>query len=70
MSSADLRISVINHNNNKNDDKLNSKIQKFESDIKKSLRVSCRENLNEYLFNSTLHGLRYVGDRTITRIER
>lgn len=69
MSSSGLQISVINSNNDKND-KLDSKIQKFESDIKKSLRVSCRENLNDYLLNSSLHGLRYVGDRTITRLER
>lgn len=74
MSSAGLEISFINKNNtndNKTDEKLDLvKIQKFEDDINKSLRVSCRENFNEYLYNSTLHGLRYVGDRTITRVER
>lgn len=66
MSSSALGVNNINSNN----DKIDSKIEKFENDIKKSLRVSCRENLNEYLFNSSLHGLRYVGDRTITRLER
>lgn len=65
MSSTGLRISVID---NKKKDKFDSKIQKFDND--NSLRVSCRDNLNEYLLNSTLHGLRYVGNRTITRIER
>lgn len=29
-----------------------------------------RKNLHQYLINSTLHGLKYVGDRTITRFER
>lgn len=30
----------------------------------------CRENFNHYLVNTTLHGLKYVGDRKITRPER
>lgn len=51
-------------------DKLDSKLNKLESAMKRDMGVNCRENLNEYLFNSTLHGLRYVGDRTITRVER
>lgn len=51
-------------------DRLNSNLKKFEQEIKNSGRVSCRENFNDYLYNSTLHGLRYVGDRTISRFER
>lgn len=66
MSSSEFRVSVIENKN----EKIDSKIENIENDIKKSLRVSCRTNLNEYLFNSTIHGLRYVGDRTITRLER
>lgn len=65
MSAPETQISVINKN-----DKSDSKLDKIENDIKKNLSISCRENLNEYFFNSTLHGLRYVGDRTITRVER
>lgn len=61
-----MEISVI-HNRK---ERLDSKLQKIESDIRKDLNVTCRENLNEYLAVSTLHGLRYVGDRTISRCER
>lgn len=39
-------------------DNLDAKFQKLEKDIKKSLRVSCREQFNEYLNSSTLHGPR------------
>lgn len=35
-----------------------------------SVTKSLKENFNQYLTNSTLHGLKYVGDRTITRFER
>lgn len=33
-------------------------------------RLTCQENFNQYLVNTTLHGLRYVGDRSITLFER
>lgn len=65
MSEPETQMSAINKK-----DKIDSKLHKFEHDIKENLSVSCRDNFNEYLFNSTLHGLRYVGDRTITRVER
>lgn len=32
--------------------------------------LSFMENLQQYLMNSTLHGLRYVGERHITVFER
>lgn len=51
-------------------DKDNSKMKKIEQEIKDTHHVDCRENLNEYLNNSSLHGLRYVGDRSISRLER
>lgn len=66
MSAPEVQISVLQNRK----EKLSSRIRKFEDDIKRTLNVDCRENLNEYLFNSTLHGLRYVGDRTISRFER
>lgn len=31
---------------------------------------TCNENVEQYLVNSTLHGLRYVGDRKISYFER
>lgn len=32
--------------------------------------VGCGENVREYLLNSTLHGLRYIGDTQISVFER
>lgn len=29
-----------------------------------------KENLQQYTLNSSLHGLKYIGDQTITRFER
>lgn len=53
-------------------DKIDPKLQRYKNDRSDDTEenISCRENLNEYLFSSTLHGLRYVGDRTISRFER
>lgn len=33
-------------------------------------RDTCRENFRQYLINTTLHGLKYVGDNTISFFER
>lgn len=33
-------------------------------------RATCRESFRQYLLNTTLHGLKYVGDGTITLFER
>lgn len=33
-------------------------------------RKSFQENLKQYLLSTTLHGLKYVGDNTITLFER
>lgn len=33
-------------------------------------KPECSEHLRQYLYNSTLHGLRYVGEVTITFFER
>lgn len=32
--------------------------------------VTCGENMHQYLLNSTLHGLRYVGETHISLFER
>lgn len=61
-----MQISVL-HNRK---EKLDPKMQTIENEIAENLTVTCRENFNEYLYNSSLHGLRYVGDRTISRLER
>lgn len=42
----------------------------IDDEVKKNVRITCRENFNQYLMNTTLHGLRYVGDRSITPFER
>lgn len=51
-------------------DRQNSRRRKIKKQIDETLQVSCHDNLSEYLVNSTLHGLRYVGDRSISRFER
>lgn len=61
-----MQISVLH----KRRDHLDSRMNKLENEIRDNLTVTCRENFNEYLYNSSLHGLRYVGDRTISRLER
>lgn len=66
MYSPETQISVLQSRR----ERINSKLKKFEKEVKDTLHVNCRENLNEYLYNSTLHGLRYVGDRSISRFER
>lgn len=44
--------------------------QLLADDVKKTVRVTCQDNFHDYLVNTTLHGLRYVGDRSITPFER
>lgn len=39
-------------------------------ETKNTVRESCRECFHQYLKNSTLHGLRYVGDQSLTLFER
>ncbi|XP_037040267.1 pickpocket protein 28 [Bradysia coprophila] len=41
-----------------------------DDDLAMEKRSSCQENLHQYLLNSTLHGLRYVGERQISPFER
>lgn len=42
----------------------------IDKEVKKNVRKTCQENFNQYLLNTTLHGLRYVGDKKITPFER
>ncbi|XP_037037296.1 pickpocket protein 28-like [Bradysia coprophila] len=44
--------------------------RKMELERRDQTRSSCNENMEQYLVNSTLHGLRYVGDRKISYFER
>lgn len=44
--------------------------QNFVKKDSKKLVTTCQANIYQYLLNTTLHGLKYVGDRTITRFER
>lgn len=66
MSSSRSKFSVIQNRK----ERLDSRWQAFENDIRRDFNVTCRQNFNEYLNNSSLHGLRYVGDRSISRWER
>lgn len=62
-----LRVDALHTIKRKND--LN--IKRLQTDVtRKSWQLRCREHFNEYLLNTTLHGLRYVGDRKCTRSER
>lgn len=36
----------------------------------KIYKTTCHESFRQYLKNTTLHGLKYVGDDTITLFER
>lgn len=38
--------------------------------VNSSRQGTCSRIFREYLFNATLHGLKYVGDGTITLFER
>lgn len=42
----------------------------IKSGAKKNVRINCRENFTQYMSNTTLHGLRYVGDPSLSYIER
>lgn len=48
-----------------------SNAQKKETDVQNNDRaITCNENFRQYLLNSTLHGLRYVGETQISVFER
>lgn len=40
------------------------------NDIEDEPSVNCFNNIKQYLMNSTLHGLRYVGDAKLSIFER
>lgn len=42
----------------------------IDDEVKETVSVTCRENFYQYLTNTTLHGLRYIGDQTLTVLER
>lgn len=48
----------------------NKLLPTIDDEVKKNFRITCQENFNQYLVNTTLHGLRYVGDRSIAVFER
>lgn len=42
----------------------------IDDEVKEAVTVTCRENFYQYLMSTTLHGLRYIGDQTLTALER
>lgn len=50
--------------------KLESQLKRFRDDVRRPSIDTCRENIHDYLKNTTLHGLKYIGDRSISRLER
>lgn len=47
-----------------------SKILRPSTATKKALFKTGRENFNQYMSTTTLHGLRYVGDKSLSSVER
>lgn len=66
MFGSRLQVGNIPKKHGKN--KLNQ--NSFQTEPRESKFSSCQENFNHFLQNTTLHGLKYIGDRTITRFER
>lgn len=56
---------TILHKNLKN----TQPIESIDSGLK-IYKTTCHESFRQYLKNTTLHGLKYVGDDTITLFER
>lgn len=50
--------------------KLESQLKRFRNDERRPSIDTCRENCDQYLKNTTLHGLKYIGDKSISRLER
>ncbi|KAG4079926.1 hypothetical protein HA402_006238 [Bradysia odoriphaga] len=65
QSSKRLKVNAIRHRNFKNTQRLDS----LQRDSK-TCETTCNESFRQYLRNTTLHGLKYVGDSTITLFER
>lgn len=61
-----LQVDVLH----KKKEKLELQLQHIQSDVKQPLFSKFRESCNEYLLNTTLHGLKYVGERKVSRLER
>lgn len=47
-----------------------SYLKHFRTEVKQTFISKLRESCNEYLMDTTLHGLKYVGERKISRLER
>lgn len=61
-----LQVDVLHKKKNSSD----LHYKHFQSDVKQSFLSRFRESCSQYLLSTTLHGLKYVGDRKITRLER
>lgn len=40
------------------------------NEIGPRIKAKCSDNFNQYMSNTTLHGLKYVGDRNLSHVER
>lgn len=65
-----LRVDALHMNKQKNDSQLRRLQLNHDGLPRQSWQLRCREHFNQYLLNTTLHGLKYVGDRKCTRPER
>lgn len=62
-----LPFTVVRYKKKQSENKI---LPTIDDEAKKTFRKTCLENFNQYLLNTTLHGLRYVGDKSITVFER
>lgn len=63
MSHPRMQVSVVHRQKQK----IDSNLKKFDDE---AVGTTCRESFHQYLLSSTLHGLRYVGDRSLSFFER
>lgn len=63
-------IYVISRSRNGNSARNSFKTFRTKKEIRERVKVKCRDNFIQYMSNTTLHGLRYVGDKNLSNIER
>lgn len=66
MSRSRMQISIINRPK----ENFDTNLVRIDSEKTKAVGMTCRESFHQYLRNSTLHGLRYIGDRSLSFFER
>lgn len=66
MFESRLHVDTLHQRRGRNQSQQDSLL----NENKRSYLGIFKENIHQYALNSSLHGLKYIGDRTITRFER